>query len=314
MGKKKMCLLLSVCICMLIISGCGLDLSETNSDMKKDETSYISEKDQEGTDILLEVEESESNALMETELDEEFVGESVKEVRETFILKGDQITDVGNVSAIPIYTVSDLEGIADKSKENYILMADIDCSELESGIKYFEGVFEGNYHQLINLKIPLFNELDSGTVNNLAIVNSSSNTAGLVEIMQKGTIYNCYVTGEIGTGENNLVHAGLVQSISGYDCFITYSFNAATVYASKGYEEVGGIIGTILYNGPTDRSARVLSCYQCENYGTIYVNGSRSAGGICGYLDTRDYCGGEYCEYTIQQCFNYGSLLNIKTC
>lgn len=68
----------------------------------------------------------------------------------------------------------------------------------------------------------------------------------------------------------------------------------------------------MVQNGPSDSGGIVVNCYQCENYGTIYVNGSNSAGGICGYLDTRDYCGGNYCEYQISSCFNYGSLLNVN--
>lgn len=304
-----------ICICIVMLNGCGKDFSKTDLGIEEGETSFIDSRDQKvevNTEISLDNEAPKSDSLKETKADDEVFDESAKKSRETFIIEGEQITDADSVSAIPIYTVSDLESIADGAKEKYILMADIDCSELESIIERFQGVFEGNYHQLKNLKMPLFNNLDSGTINNLAIINSSSNTAGLVRLMMKGTISNCYVTGEIGARNNNKVHAGLIQEVCGSDCFISYSYNAATVYAGDGYEEVGGIIGTVLYNGPADRSSRVINCYQCENYGTIYVNGARRAGGICGYLDTRDYCGGNYCEYTIQQCFNYGSLLNIN--
>ena len=165
-----------------------------------------------------------------TERIEETVDAPIEE-RDTFMKAGNPME--GSEWGTPIYDIEDLESIGNTG--NYILMEDIDCAGMEHGINDFEGEFEGNYHQLRNLGQALFSDSFSGTVRNLAIIDTVSDTAGRIEELHQGTVDNCYVTGVIGkSNEEETARAGLVQYMLGTDGCIRDSFNKADIYTTAG--------------------------------------------------------------------------------
>ncbi len=240
--------------------------------------------------------------------------ESYQEARTSFMIEGNSTEDT--TGKIPIYTLSDLENM--DSDGDDILMADIDCKNSEHFVKKFKGTFDGNFHQLLNRTTALFEMIEGGTVKNLAIINTTSNTAGLVNEFDKGVIDNCYVTGEIGKNSDmDAVTGGLVQWVFGSQCYIYNSFNTADIYnitdgRGKNPNHIlessaggGGIVGSVRYNSYQIEDA--FLCSNCENYGTIYGDGRRSIGGICGNIEIG--INGPSAVFQVLACTNYGSII-----
>lgn len=290
--RTKRVNLIYVYIIMIILCGCGNESAKSITNSVSDKESAVKSDE---SDI-----ESDESMIFQ---------EFTKEVRKTFMITGESTENIGN--QIPIYTLDDLISIED-IKGNYILMADIDCAGSDCSIKRFQGTFDGNYHQLQNMRTALFETLDGAAVKNLAIINTSSNTAGLANYFYGGEIINCFITGEIGKNNNNdSERGGLVQYMSGDKCTIGCCFNTANIYnlTHQPGGAVGGIIGSVSYNGYAERGTTAFDCYNCENYGTIWGDGCSSIGGICGYIEAGE--NGPSTGYYISTCFNYGTI-NIE--
>ena len=163
-----------------------------------------------------------------------------------------------------VRTVQDLQGIRDNLGEKFILMGDIDLSELDNWEPVgdeenpFTGVFNGNGHSISNLTIKcedydtsnigLFGVIQEAVIKNLELQNAviegrmqipwgdqaTSNNVGLLAGMARGSIIdNITVTGSISSAEENV--AGLIGVIDDRD----YSH---FVDRKTGYERVN--IGT----------------------------------------------------------------------
>ena len=136
----------------------------------------------------------------------------------------------------------DMAGTQDGATYHYILQVDVTAgAEITEP---FSGVFDGGYHTISGLSMPLFASIDGGTVKNVVLSNVSINTtdnAGAVcrEADGEARIYNCGV-------------------LSG---------------SVKGRDNVGGLVGLI----DQSSSVRVINCY---NYAT--VSGGSTMAGIVG--------------------------------
>ncbi|MBQ3566767.1 MAG: hypothetical protein IJA12_06260, partial [Oscillospiraceae bacterium] len=229
------------------------------------------------------------------------------------------ITETVSVSAedvipegyTPIYTFEDLNEVRNNLSGNYILMNDIDMTELTApggdwdmngtgwepiGSSYdnaFEGIFDGNGHKIIGMNIHgdvqyeyvgLFGYITSATIKNLGVIDCDIDIIGEVEYVgviagytynNNVYIYNSFTDGEINVAINN-EYTSYVGGIVGYqDSSKTYDcYNASNINAQNNSDystHVGGIAG---YN--------YGSIYNCYNTGSINYSSDEiiSAGAI----------------------------------
>ncbi|MCE5340065.1 MAG: PASTA domain-containing protein [Planctomycetaceae bacterium] len=188
-----------------------------------------------------------------------------------------------------------------------VIAPDINSSTTGFQGTAFTGVFDGNGHSIISLKIDtggvsnnylgLFGKLDSGgIVTNLGtedvnIIGGASSYIGvLCGYNSSGSIANCYSTGNVSGTEYVGGLCGYNNSGSISNCYLT-----GTV---SGTNRVGGLCGTN-YHGS------ITNCYSTGNvsgkgavgglcgehysgsstncYSTGNVSGTNSVGGLCGY-------------------------------
>ncbi len=154
----------------------------------------------------------------------------------------------------------------------------------------FEGVLDGNGHNIVNLRIyDKFNAFFIGiaigaTIKDLTLVNpvvysEYTYTAGLVSQIAFGTsLINCHVQGGSITSEMTGV-GGLVGTVSYGTNYIYGCTNSAKV---TGTNWVGGIIG----NGGSNISNIKVVIVTCANFGEI--SGNQEVGGIMGYTASSD--------------------------
>ncbi|MCR5202188.1 MAG: bacterial Ig-like domain-containing protein, partial [Lachnospiraceae bacterium] len=149
-----------------------------------------------------------------------------------------------------IYDVEDLNAIGNNLTGKYILMADIDLTEVTNpetgewssggngwwpiGLNTattslgFSGTFNGNNHTIKGMQIKnrnfmgLFANIDGGTVSNLnleeidfsgSVSSGETNIGGVCGVFLSGTIYGCRVSGEINvsnTSTSNNYVGGIV--------------------------------------------------------------------------------------------------------
>jgi len=157
----------------------------------------------------------------------------------------------------------------------------------------FAGTFEGNKHVVSGLYINdnalrtagLFGHV-SGVIRNIGVVDvnirASSSVGGLVGYHQNARILNCYATGTVKGGGNDV--GGLVGVADGGNSrgFIGYSYSSCSV---SGKENVGGIVG---------RGSCSLEVTMC--YSTGAVQGNDGVGGIT--RTTSSGCGGGVVSYS----------------
>ena len=202
-----------------------------------------------------------------------------------------------------ISTAEDLKNISGSGK--YILMNDIDLAGSNLGVKNLTGTFDGNGYTISNLTITtedtgvkgLFTT-STGTIKNVTLTNVNIDTnenyvGGLVGTGK--TIINCVVTGTIHSTQGTI--GGMIGKLEGSatnvlaDVDITSSgshigglvgnmawgpviTNGAAKGDVKGYNQVGGLVGSI----------------QCGKINNSYATGNVTAtnayaAGLIGYLN-----------------------------
>ena len=159
----------------------------------------------------------------------------------------------------------------------------------------FTGTYDGHGYVVKNVRIddewssgagffskvgndPFYGDIESGSVQNLGLVNidinvSSDPTGGMVGNMVNGTVENCFVLGNV-TGADYYVGGFVGQLQSGgviEQCF--YEGNV------KGDEEqIGGFVG---FNGSINASGgNIRNCYNIGN--VTYTLNKDKIGGFCG--------------------------------
>ena len=196
-----------------------------------------------------------------------------------------------------IYTVSDLINIKNALNGHYVLMSDIDVSDIDwvplgsSDSTSFTGVIDGNNHTISGLKMTSFIEslyaygfvgYNCGTIKNLNLTDVNISITGITKDVYvggicgynwEGVIDNCVVEGTISVSNHSGSYDSSVGGIAGAAITnpgITNCTNNASV---TGNTYAGGIVGV---------SALNTTVYQkCINNGTIYS--PNIAGGIAGY-------------------------------
>lgn len=219
---------------------------------------------------------------------------------------------------IPIYTPDELLRINDNLAGDYILMADIDLSEMGDwepiggrfGERQFTGSLDGNGHSISNMTINienddvnaricagLFGQLDGARIGRLTMINSNINVRS-ASLTSVGAIagWSPFLV--------NIPSGGNGQASEIFDCRVMHGTITAEF---DGNGNVGGIIGQNF----DDIVPNITSCYSsidinanagrtlyaggivgsqgstsnCENGGDIKANAARTAyvGGITGY-------------------------------
>ncbi len=191
-----------------------------------------------------------------------------------------------------ITTVEDLQNMRDFLSVSYYLTNNINASDTANwndgagfdpigdfGVP-FVGTFNGNGHIIRGLTIDrvgknhvgLFGAARSSVIQNVGLVNvnitgGNQRIAGLVGyVTRKGTINNCYVTGNV-TGARSV--GGLVGDEYGYNTAVVNCYSTADV---TGNNSVGGLIGS-------DNNGLTIS--NCYATGDVVANRGE-AGGLVG--------------------------------
>lgn len=164
----------------------------------------------------------------------------------------------------------------------------------------FQGTFDGDRHQIANLKISnggeyagLFGNVWGATIQNCNVtgeVNGYNYSGGIVGYANNNThILNCSFQGNVeGDGEERggiVGHTSIGCDVSG--CFVT-----GTVTGEK---FVGGIAGW--------GAGTIKNCYALANVTAAGDNAGYNAGGIAGY-----YCS----NFTIENCYYSGNVSASK--
>ncbi|AQQ09584.1 GLUG domain protein [Sedimentisphaera cyanobacteriorum] len=184
-----------------------------------------------------------------------------------------------------IKTAQDL-GMADYAlSARYVLINDIDLSEenfysIGDSEEPFAGSFDGNDNKIQHLNKPIFYSIgEAGKAINLGIEEvdismSSTNSFSIGSIAKKcrGTIENCYVSGNVEGGDDT---GGLV----GHLYYEGSLINCSSTAMVHGDNRVGGLVGRS--NGGT-----IENCYaagaESENGYLQSIDGTEDVGGICG--------------------------------
>ena len=163
---------------------------------------------------------------------------------------------------------------------SYILKADIDDASGLSSLGSFSGTLDGGMHRIKGLKVPLFSQLNGGTVKNLILDNvaitGSGNTGAIcAEATGSSRIYNCGVEATGSTVVNGKV-----------------THNSSTV---SGGTYVGGLVGFL------DGTARVINCYSFAD-----IVGGSTVGGIVGYNNVATTASN--LKTMVMNCMFYGEI------
>ncbi|WP_406656532.1 FG-GAP-like repeat-containing protein [Methanolobus sp. ZRKC2] len=191
-------------------------------------------------------------------------------------------------SPFPIYSVSDLQDINNNLSAHYILMNDIDASAtstwnsgagfvpIGTSTEMFIGSIDGNGYEIDDLTInKQWTNVqgfvaylgDGGKIRNLGLTNVSVlgyQYVGSLAVFNHGTISNCFSTGNVTGGHNNVggLAAGIYSTGSILD---SYSMCAVTCAGTQ----AGGLSG--FNNGNIQRC-----------YATGFVDCTNTKGGITG--------------------------------
>ncbi len=175
----------------------------------------------------------------------------------------------------------------------------------------YKGTFDGQYHEIKNLKITgsnsnhygLFGVVGTGTVKNLTvsgeitISGSGSSTYGIASIAgslnNTGTIENCINKATVSGNYNT---AGIVGYMSSSNGTVTSCANTGNI---SGNNSAGGIVGQLNGKGTVDH---------CYNTGDITAAVSKAGGGV-GYL----YASSSYYKNTVSACYSTGKVTGTNS-
>lgn len=254
-----------------------------------------------------------------------------------FIIPVEQLTEAPD-GYIEIDSAENFNKIRKNPSANYILMANIDLSEISwECIETFTGILDGNGYTVSIAMEGIFNILDCARIVNLKIdgdlkdcnymlANRAKNytvvencgvegsieycpgesegyttggMAGLITKIEDSKIYSCYSAVDI-TSDSSSTAGGIVGEVEG-NCTIDNCFNTGNIDSDRVMETSYDVsVGGIV--GRLD-NCDDIEVKNCCNYGALY---SDIASGIWGAWDSR---GG---TTTIESCFNAGEIKASK--
>ena len=284
--NKTVALFLAL-LMMLSFAACGTDQSDTENNY--DEQYYDGEGDEQYYD----------GDGVDADSDDSYVGDDSQE--QTYVSHQTEVPD----GYIGIYTAEDLQNVSKNMRANYILMNDIDLSDVTfyPFEEYFSGIFNGNNYTISNYSsyAPMFMKIDGAGIWHLAMKNAlidrtyepdgvyfddEAPVGGIVGDMNlvgnANSIKYCTFEGTIkmygGTDQSDAYTkvGGIAGRLCGDYSVISYcSFNG-TIEVIDGYKyAIGGITGS-----SDDESEGINNCHSsgvikaCEKVDWI--------GGICG--------------------------------
>ncbi len=295
MGLAALAAGLAVAVFAVVVLAVGFVGNPKDAAKRKNDSDHAAETE-DGSDQAISLTGENAQQTGERDASDLFVMD--REQRRGFMYAGEPMTDVPD-GYVGIYSVDDMQKLAENTEGKFILMADLDVSGLAWEDVEFKGTLDGNYHIVSGLKTCLFQCL-KGDVRRLGMENVDTKSAALVWEMKCGTIGNCYVTGKI-EGRSALVNN--IVPISGAPLYIQDCYNMAEINYDDGDSEVGGIVGYVDLSQYYEGEAQIYIT-NCENYGRITANAS--AGGIVGGI-RRSYMQSET-DFNLLKCFNYGAV------
>lgn len=198
---------------------------------------------------------------------------------------------------IPVYTVEELSGIRHNLSGSYMLMNDLDMSQVHDWLPIgaegypFTGVFDGGGHEITGFHAPdsipdgqgfgIFNGIQNAKLRNLIIrapnitpqtFSPAPHCAALAAVAVQSLIENCAVIGGIIAPADGGA-AGMV--VDANDCILLHLFNSADVFcasANSNLKNTGGIAGV---------GYGYWDCLANEGE----VHGTHLTGGIVGLMD-----------------------------
>lgn len=217
---------------------------------------------------------------------------------------------------IGISSVEDFLKIGLNRNGNYILMSDLDLTEIEyEGIESFSGVFDGNGYTIENSGHNfLFKTVeDGGCVENLRISHSQQSEAasyyagivagvhthifaGIVGWLENATLDNCYIDGDVTVLYE---FADECQDIGGMvycadRSVISNCYNSCNIKATAKRGGIGGIVHEVeLYDG-----SEIYNCFNEGNLTSTYA-----CSGIVKFT---------YENIPIYNCYNSGDLIGAR--
>lgn len=308
--------ILSVLISVLLIISCGACAKEESKNKKKPDnksvSAYVSSSESVGdSDVILEdVGVSDTN----DDTAATYIAKRIEAGADGFISPVEKKTEVPE-GYIGIHNAQEFDSIRYNANANYILMNDIDLSELESWttIEILNGELDGNGYAIRGLSkinscyeaktashLALFNT--ANVIKNIAVidVNISPSTdtipntiygspvkIGAIAIFAQ-SLYNCYSTGNISLDNTDLnlsyvYIGGLTASVGLIDsCYSTCYFNVGQVKCST--LNVGGLT---TMKGSFDNPSITNSFY--EGNINIIKNNHTTVGGIISGVDYKDH-------------------------
>lgn len=183
--------------------------------------------------------------------------EPLKEKKAPVLRNGDP-NRIGMLQLKEISNVKELQGIKNDLSGVYVLTADIDVSQVTNGTTIipgnFSGLIKGNGHQITGQKLPLFDTISGGTVEDLILADGeinrpNQNRIGVLacEVYDRSVIQNVYV-------RNMKIHGGtLVGGLIGH--LNESTAIGCSVVAQVDGKEAGGFISNIM------RGSTVKDCY-----------------------------------------------------
>lgn len=208
-------------------------------------------------------------------------------------VSGVAVSSVSSFTSGQTYTISsaaDLQKLLELSETqsttgvNFVMTKDIDMADVTdwSGIKNFEGTFDGNGYKISNLTGTqgLFNITSGAEVKNLELENlninsTSSKVGGLVGNAINTNLTNIKLSGSvISTGSQVGGLAGYFSDSGGASTVLS---DIASYVNVQGKNQVGGIVGEY-HVAPKGSYPTFKNVYSVGN-----VTGSEQVGGIAGY-------------------------------
>lgn len=180
-------------------------------------------------------------------------------------------------SPVSINNLADLQAMATSHSGHFCqLNADIDASDLTTTIANFTGTFDGNYHTLSNLSVPLFGTVNGGTVKNLILSDVTIDKSGTEQ--------------PVGAIANQLEGTAKV-----YNCGILKGDTSYVV----GCQNVGGLVGEIAETA----DAHVSTCYSYATVKSTSTSTGHFASGIVGKIDGST-------SARVANCMMYGDIVD----
>lgn len=231
---------------------------------------------------------------------------------------------------IGIYTVEDFDYLRNSSTGQYILMNDIDMSNIDDwdGIN-FQGTFDGNNYEIQNYHFEngFFDTTTNAVISNITI---SANISKTTYVRDDGTwtngvgvLANCITTSYSESALSKItnikikgeIHHTCVKEFGTIAGVVEPGCKTATVtmsnivneakiyYDEKGCDSVGGVIGAVHQQNSSNEYFPAFDLSNTVNKGDIYVKSEEA-----GY--SRSKIGGILgCGYgNISSCDNYGQI------